>query len=84
MFEELKTAKKVVGLKQLRRAVQGGLARGVLLAEDADPWLLDEVESLCRSAGLTLTRVPSKKALGAACGISVGAATAAILSDPNE
>ena len=41
MFEELKTAKKVVGVKQLRRALNDHLARTVFLACDADPALTE-------------------------------------------
>ena len=39
MLEELKTAKKVVGIKQLRRALKDRSAKLVFLAKDADPAL---------------------------------------------
>ena len=79
MTERLKTANKVVGIKQLRRALRDSAAQEVFLADDADFWLREEVEALCHMAGLCPIRVASMKALGDACGISVGAATAAIL-----
>lgn len=79
MTERLKTANKVVGIKQLRRALRDGSAQEVFLADDADSWLREEVETLCHASDLSPVRVPSMKALGDACGISVGAATAAIL-----
>ena len=37
MLDELKSAKKVVGVKQLRRALNAGTVRKAFLAEDADP-----------------------------------------------
>jgi large subunit ribosomal protein L7A len=79
VIKELKTANRVVGIKQLRRALRDGTAQIVFLADDADPWMRDEIMALCSSAGISLVRVNSMKELGAACGISVGAATAAVL-----
>lgn len=38
-LESLKTAKKVVGCKQTRRAIQEGRASVLFLADDADPML---------------------------------------------
>lgn len=83
MFEQLQTAKKIVGLKQLKRAVRDNCAAMVFMADDADPWMQEEIEALCKQAGLTPIHIPTMKALGAACGIAVGAATAAVLKESN-
>ena len=37
MLKELENAAKVVGVKQVRRALANGQARRVYLAQDADP-----------------------------------------------
>lgn len=79
MLEELKQGNTVVGIKQLRRALDGGKVRKVFLAEDADPILIDPVAQLCAEIGVECEAVQTMRALGAACGISVGAAAAAIL-----
>ena len=79
MLEELKTAKKVVGIKQLKRALNDQLARTVFLACDADPALTEPIEAICRNAGVEVTMVKTMRELGQACGISVGASAAAIL-----
>lgn len=79
MTEKLKTANKVVGIKQLRRVIKDNLVQTVFLADDADPWIQEEIQALCQSAGICPVHVATMKALGAACGISVGTATAAIL-----
>lgn len=84
MLDKLNTANKVVGIKQLRRALRNGLVQTAFLAEDADPWLREEAEQLCSQAGLTPVRVKTMKELGAACGISVGAAAAAVLRAAND
>ena len=79
MLSKLKDGPKVVGLKQSRRAISDGTAALVFLAEDADPILIDPVAQLCAEIGVECEAVQTMRALGAACGISVGAAAAAIL-----
>ncbi|MGM9599573.1 MAG: L7Ae/L30e/S12e/Gadd45 family ribosomal protein [Faecousia sp.] len=79
MLEELKSAKKVVGIKQLRKALNAGSVKKVFIAEDADPLLTDPIAERCRQLDIPVISVPTMKQLGAACSICVGAAVAAIL-----
>ena len=79
MLEELKSAKKVVGIKQLRKALNAGSVKKVFIAEDADPLLTDPIAERCRQVDIPVISVPTMKQLGAACSICVGAAVAAIL-----
>ena len=79
MLEELKTARKVVGIKQLRKALNAGGVQKVFIAEDADPLLTDPIAERCRQLDIPVISVPTMKQLGAACNISVDAAAAAIL-----
>ena len=79
MLEELKTARKVVGIKQLRKALNAGGVQKVFIAEDADPLLTDPIAERCRQLDIPVISVPTMKQLGAACSICVGAAVAAIL-----
>ena len=79
MLDELKTATKVVGIKQLRKALTAGSAKKVFLAEDADPMLTDPIEKYCEETQTAVIHVPTMKQLGAACEISVPAAAAAIV-----
>ena len=74
-LESLKTAKKVVGCKQTRRAIQEGRASVLFLADDADPMLALEATM----QGIEIVRAPTMTALGRHCGISVSAACAAIV-----
>ena len=47
MLDELKGARKVIGLKQLRRALGAGSVRKVFLADDADPRLTEPLAEQC-------------------------------------
>ena len=51
----------------------------MFLAEDADPRVTEPVEDLCREQGVETETVPTMTALGAACGIAVRSAVAAIV-----
>ena len=79
MLTELKDGVKVVGAKQVRRAVDNSTAVRVFLAEDADPRVTGPVEALCLERGVPVEKVPAMRELGAVCGIAVGAAVAALV-----
>ena len=52
MLEELNYAARIVGVKQLRRALADGRVRKVFLADDADPALTDPIREACTAAGV--------------------------------
>ena len=79
MLTERMTAEKVVGAKQVRRALRDGRAARLYLAQDADPRVLQPLVQDAVNRGVPLEQVPTMKALGQACGISVGAAVAVLL-----
>ncbi len=79
MLEKLKTEKKVVGIKQLRRALNEHRALAVFLADDADPALTGPIETRCAEEGVPVEHVPTMLELGRACQISVCAAAAALV-----
>lgn len=79
MLEDLSSKDKVVGLKQVRRAIVCGRAGHVFLARDADPRLTGPLEDCCREAGVPVSGgTPCQ--LGRACGIDVPTAAAALLA----
>lgn len=80
MLTELSTAQKVVGVRQVKRAIEGGKALAVWLASDADPQLLSPIAALCEAKGIPTRTGTTMKALGAACGVAVGAAVAATVA----
>ena len=79
MLNELTNAAKVVGVKQVRRALANGQAKRVFLARDADPQLTQPLERQAAERGVEVRWAESMKALGRACGITVGAAVAAAI-----
>ena len=79
MQKELCGGRKVVGIKQLRKAVESSQVRHAFLACDADPMLTEPLRRLCEKAGVFVTDVPTMAELGKACGISVKASAAGLL-----
>ena len=80
MLDELKTQRKVVGMKQLRKSLRDGQVVCVYVAENADPRLTNPLTEECARLGVELKLVPTMTELGKACGISVGAAAAGLLA----
>ena len=81
MLDELKTAQKIVGARQLLKAIRKGDVRKVLLAKDADPWITEPVRLLAEEYGVETLWVETTSELGTACGIAVGASAAGIRID---
>ena len=77
-MERLSGSEKVVGLKQVRRAVTEGRVNLVFLACDADPRLTESLEALCNEHSVSVVWDYTMAQLGKACGIAVGTAAAAV------
>ena len=75
----IKSGARVVGLKQSLRAIRGGRALQVILAQDAQQSMRTPVIQLCAEMGVVPEEAPTMAWLGRACGISVGAAVAVVL-----
>ena len=70
-------SKRVVGVKQTRRAIQEGRAVRVCLAADADPLITEPLAALCRERDIPVETGRTLQELGRAVGIAVGAAAVA-------
>jgi large subunit ribosomal protein L7A len=79
LLTELAAAKRVVGVKQSRKAIQNGTAAKVFLAFDADPTITCPIGDACAAAGVPVDQESSMEQLGQACRITVGASVAVIL-----
>ena len=77
MLNELENASKVVGVKQVRRALANGRVKRLYLAKEADPQLTQPLERQAAETGAEVVWADAMKALGRACGIAVGTAVAA-------
>ena len=79
MPDELTNSARVVGIKQVRRALNAGRAKRLYLARDADPRLTRPLAEQAREQGVEAVWLGSMKELGRDCGIAVGAAAAAAI-----
>ena len=79
LMETLKaSANRVVGTKQVLRAIKAGTLSRVYVANDSDTFLFQRIVRAAEAAGVPVTRVASMKELGRACGVDVSAAAAGI------
>ena len=79
MIAELSGPNKVVGAKQVRRALKDGRAARLYMAMDADPRLLQPLVQDAVNRQVPVSQVPTMRELGQSCGIAVGAAVAVLL-----
>ncbi len=78
-YEKVERAKELtIGIKQTLKAVENQQVDTVFIAQDADKRMTQKVALLCKEKGVPVIYVDSMRRLGKACGIEVGAATAAI------
>jgi large subunit ribosomal protein L7A len=79
-YEKVLQAKQIiVGTKQTVRALKEGKVQEVVIAEDADSFIIDKVLEAAKEANVPVTKVDSMKKLGKVCKIQVGAAAVAII-----
>lgn len=81
-LERLRAAEfKAVGANQTAKAIGKGRVQIVFVARDADRRVTENVLTAARDRGLEIVEVAAMRDLGRACGIAVGAAAAAILTE---
>jgi len=73
--------KRLVGTKQTLKALQGGEAKVVYIAKDADERVLRPLRNALVGRDVEVVEVESMQQLGRLCGIEVGAAAAALLGN---
>ena len=73
------TSRRVVGARQVLRAVAAGNAERIFIARDADPFITQPVVNACEKSGVRFEEVGTMQQLGKDCGIGVKAAVAGIL-----
>ena len=78
-LDTLKSANRVIGIKQVSKAVKRESAACVFIADDADERVTAPLILLCEEQGVAVERAETMQVLGKACGIEVGAAAVAVL-----
>ena len=69
---------RVVGTKQVLRALKAGRISRVYVGSDADTFIYQQVVRAAEDAGVPCVRVGSMKELGMLCGVAVPTAAAGI------
>ena len=72
--------RRIVGARQVLRAIQEKTVAHVYIARDADPFVTRPVMDACEKNGVRFTEVESMTGLGQHCGIDVKASVAALLA----
>lgn len=81
-YEKVKQASKtIIGTKQVVKTIRAGQVEEIIIALDADSKVTDPVVALAKESNIPVVFVDSKRELGKACGIQVGAAVVAITED---
>jgi large subunit ribosomal protein L7A len=79
-YEKVLQANKVIiGTKQTVKALMEGKVRELVVASDVDPKVTAKLINKALEMKIPVQYVDSKKKLGNACGIEVGASTVAII-----
>ena len=78
-YEKVTQAKKtIIGTKQTVKAIQAGIVTEIIIAQDAEERIIAPVLEEAELHRIPVTYVDSRKKLGEACGIEVGATVVAI------
>ena len=78
MTKRLETNDKIVGIKQVRRALGLEEVETVYIAEDADLNLVQDIIDSCKKHNIPIIKVENMEKLGGLCKIDVNAAIAAV------
>lgn len=80
-LQDIKDMPKVIGTKQVKKAITNSKAKKVYIANDAEPHIIEPIKMACMENQVEYELVESMELLGEICGIDVGSATVAILND---
>lgn len=79
-YEKVSQAKRIiVGTKQTVKALKIDNVDELIVAKDADPFVIEEVIQVAKEMNIPIQTVDSMKRLGRVCGIEVGAASVAVI-----
>ena len=78
-LEDLKKAQRVIGLKQVTKAINRDQVSCVFLGSDADGKVTGPLKELCNEKEIVLEESHTMAELGKACSIGVRAAAVAVL-----
>jgi large subunit ribosomal protein L7Ae len=85
-YKAVSNAEKIKkGANEVTKAVEKGIAKLVVIAEDVQPEeIVAHLPPLCEEKGIPYTYVASKQELGKAAGLEVSASSVAIVNEGNS
>lgn len=78
---ELHNKNKVIGTKQVKKAIMKSQTKKAFFAKDAEPHITSPLKQLCVQNNIEFEDNFTMKELGEACGIDIGSAAVALLID---
>ena len=79
MLDELLISKKVIGQKQVVRAINDNIVSKVFVAKDADERISKAIIEKCETGGIVIEFSETMHQLGKSAGIDIGATAVALL-----
>lgn len=76
--------KKVIGIKQCRKAIANGKGKVLYVAQDADIKLVNPLVELAKKNDIKIVPVENMNTLGKMCGIEVKSAATLVLDEVNS
>lgn len=76
-----KNSKRVIGVKQVMKAITKEQVEKIFIAEDADNYILKPLLTISDAKGIQVERIATMVELGNLVHIAVGAAAVALLKD---
>lgn len=80
VLAEIQNSPKVIGTKQVKKAINKGIAKKVFIALDAELHIIEPIKELCQQNQIEVSMVENMDTLGNACGIEVGSAAVALIN----
>ena len=83
LIEKIKKGGKIkVGSNEVTKAIERGIAKFVVIAEDVEPQeIVMHLPLLCKEKNIPFSYIATKKELGKKAGIEVGTAAIAVLDE---
>jgi len=75
----IKKSEKFVGMKQVLRGLSEGTIKSVIIAQDADYYIKNKIETYAKDCKVEIKHLDSKEKLGKAAGIDIGAAVVGLI-----
>lgn len=82
-LNELAVPGRVIGEREVRRALEKNSLKKIFIATDSDPKIVAGLTEAAQKAGIDIETVDSKLKLGRACAIERSAAAAGVLKQPD-